>query len=167
MLDLDRFKDVNDLLGHPAGDMLLREVAQRLKSMLREHDVLARLGGDEFAILSAGEARNREDAGRSQARSSNACIKPFDIEGSTVVIGASIGIAFAPDDGVEPNELMKKADLALYRKKAEGRNGFQFFDVRMTADADARHQLAQELRNAVSNGEIEVHYQVIIDATHA
>ena len=165
MLDLDRFKDVNDSLGHPAGDMLLREVAQRLKSILREHDVLARLGGDEFAILSSGDARNREDAGLLAGAIIASLLKPFDIEGSTVAIGASIGIALAPDDGVEPNELMKKADLALYRKKSEGRNGFQFFDARMTADADARHQLAQELRNAVSNGEIEVHYQPIIDAS--
>ena len=163
MLDLDRFKDANDSLGHAAGDMLLREVAQRLKSVLRKTDVVARLGGDEFAVLLAGAANDRQDSRGLAERIIQSLADPIDISGSRVLIDASIGIALAPADGTDPNELMKKADLALYRKKAEGRNGYRFFDIQMTTDADVRHQLAQDLRHAIANKELEIHYQPIID----
>jgi diguanylate cyclase (GGDEF)-like protein/PAS domain S-box-containing protein len=163
MLDLDRFKNVNDSLGHPEGDSLLKETAQRLSSALRETDVLARLGGDEFAILQAGEANQWEDAGSLADRIVEIMTKPYDINGNKVSIGTSIGIALAPADGIEPSELMKKADLALYRMKSEGRNGYRFFDAQMTADADALHRLEHDLREAISRGELEVHYQPIID----
>jgi diguanylate cyclase (GGDEF)-like protein/PAS domain S-box-containing protein len=163
MLDLDRFKNVNDSLGHPEGDSLLKETAQRLKSALRETDVLARLGGDEFAILQAGEANQWEDASSLADRIVEIMTRPYDINGNKVSIGTSIGIALAPADGIEPSELMKKADLALYRTKSEGRNGYRFFDAQMTADADALHRLEHDLREAISRGELEVHYQPIID----
>jgi diguanylate cyclase (GGDEF)-like protein len=165
LLDLDRFKDVNDSLGHPAGDALLGQVAQRLKSLLCETDVLARLGGDEFAILHAGETRDQGDAVALASKVIEILAEPYEIDGTNVVVGTSIGIAQAPADGVEPNELMKKADLALYRKKSEGRNGYRFFDAKMVAEADVRLQLGQDLRNAISNNELEVHYQPIINAT--
>jgi diguanylate cyclase (GGDEF)-like protein/PAS domain S-box-containing protein len=163
MLDLDRFKNVNDSLGHPEGDLLLKETARRLKSSLRETDVLARLGGDEFAILQSAETDQHDGAVGLADRIIRIINEPFDIGGNKVTIGTSIGIAFAPQDGVEPSELMKKADLALYRTKSEGRNGYRFFDPQMTADADALHQLEHDLRDALSRDELEVHYQPIID----
>jgi len=163
MLDLDRFKNVNDSLGHPEGDILLKETARRLKSALRETDVLARLGGDEFAILQAGEADQRLAATALADRIIDLVREPYEINGSKVSIGASIGVALAPADGIEPSDLMKKADLALYRAKSEGRDGYRFFDAQMTAAADARHQLEHDLREAISRNELEVHYQPIID----
>ncbi len=164
MLDLDRFKNVNDSLGHPEGDSLLKETARRLNSTLRETDVLARLGGDEFAILQAGDANQSEAATHLADRIVEIVSEPFDISGNKVNIGTSIGIALAPNDGIEPSELMKKADLALYRTKSEGRNGYRFFDAQMTADADALHQLENDLREALARDELEVYYQPIIDA---
>jgi diguanylate cyclase (GGDEF)-like protein len=163
MLDLDRFKYVNDSLGHPEGDALLKETARRLKAALRETDVLARLGGDEFAILQTGEANQREDAIVLARRIIDVITEPYDINGNKVAIGTSIGVAMAPVDGIEPSELMKKADLALYRMKSEGRNGYRFFDAQMTADAVALHQLEHDLREAMQRNELEVHYQPVVD----
>jgi diguanylate cyclase (GGDEF)-like protein/PAS domain S-box-containing protein len=163
MLDLDRFKDVNDSLGHPAGDALLKETARRLKSVLNEAEVLARLGGDEFAILQRIGADGRAEADALARRILKAISVPYDIDGSKIVVGTSIGIALAPFDGLEPNELMKQADLALYRQKSAGRDGYRFFDARMTVDADARHQLVQELRDAIASNELQLHYQLAID----
>ena len=163
MLDLDRFKDVNDSLGHPAGDAMLKEMAQRLRSSLRETDVLARLGGDEFAILQSGEQAQRESAIMLATRIIDVVGKPFDLDGRKVSVGTSIGIALAPQDGVDPDELMKKADLALYRTKSDGRNGFNFFNPGMTAEADARHQLENEMREAIAKNEFEIHYQPVVD----
>jgi diguanylate cyclase (GGDEF)-like protein len=163
MLDLDRFKNVNDSLGHPAGDALLQETARRLKSVLREVDALARLGGDEFAIIQSG-GDNQEDAAIAAAnRIIDALTEPYNINNHVVNVGTSIGIAVAPADGIDPDTLMKKADLALYRTKSEGRNGYRFFDQRMTADADARRQMETELRAALAASELDVHYQPIID----
>jgi diguanylate cyclase (GGDEF)-like protein len=164
ILDLDRFKIVNDSLGHPAGDTLLKETALRLKSSLRETDVLARIGGDEFAIIQAGETDPREAATSLAKRVIDIIRMPYDIEGTEVNIGTSIGIAMAPADGTEPNELIKKADLALYRTKSKGRNGYCFFDIEMTREADARHQMETDLRAAIARNEFELHYQPVIDA---
>ena len=164
MLDLDRFKDVNDSLGHPAGDALLKEMAQRLRSSLRETDVLARLGGDEFAILQSGEPHQRDSAIMLAVRINEVVARPFELEGRRVTIGTSIGIALAPQDGVEPDDLLKKADLALYRTKSQGRNGFNFFDAGMTAEADARHQLENEMREGIAHNEFELFYQPMYDA---
>jgi diguanylate cyclase (GGDEF)-like protein len=164
MLDLDRFKDVNDSLGHPAGDALLKEMAERLRSSLRETDVLARLGGDEFAILQAGETNQRDSAIMLAVRIIEITARPFELEGRRVTIGTSIGIALAPQDGVDPDDLIKKADLALYRTKSQGRNGFNFFDAAMTAEADARHELENEMREGIARNEFELFYQLMLDA---
>jgi diguanylate cyclase (GGDEF)-like protein/PAS domain S-box-containing protein len=163
MLDLDRFKDVNDSLGHPAGDSLLKDTARRLRPVLGEAEVLARLGGDEFAILQPIAKDGRKEAAALAERIIRAISEPYDIEGSKVVIGTSIGIALALSDGVEPNELMKQADLALYRQKSAGRNGYRFFDAQMTVAADARHQLVHDLRAAIAADELELWYQLVVD----
>jgi diguanylate cyclase (GGDEF)-like protein/PAS domain S-box-containing protein len=167
MLDLDRFKDVNDSLGHHTGDELLKEAAQRLRLSLREADTLARLGGDEFAIIQTSESNQREGAIALAIRLIDNLNEPFEIDGHKLSIGTSIGIALAPEDGTSADELMKKADMALYRAKAEGRNNYSFFDPAMTAQADARHHLENDLRRAISANELELHYQPVIDVkTH-
>ncbi len=163
LLDLDRFKHVNDTLGHPAGDTLLTEVAGRLKELLRETDTLARLGGDEFAIVQAGEAAQREAATALANRIIDALGKPFVIEGGDITIGASIGIALAPEHDTGSDNLLKMADLALYRAKSAGRNGYRFFDPEMSELASARHETEIELRRAIAQGELELHYQPIVE----
>ena len=164
LMDLDRFKNVNDTLGHSAGDTLLREAAGRLKTFLRETDVLARLGGDEFAVIQAGETNQREAAGTLADRLIDVIGRPFDIDGTEVNIGTSIGIAMAPEHGTDPDSLLKMADMALYSAKSGGRNGYRFFDPEMGAAVNARHTLDNELRRAVQQDELELHYQPIIDA---
>jgi diguanylate cyclase (GGDEF)-like protein/PAS domain S-box-containing protein len=161
MLDLDRFKNVNDSLGHPAGDFLLSETADRLKKALRETDQVARIGGDEFAIIQGSEADQHGAAVELAKRIIALISAPYDLHGTMVSIGTSIGIAMAREP-VESDTLMKQADLALYRTKSEGRNGYCFFDERMTADADARRQLEADLRDAIAGGQIEIHYQPIL-----
>jgi predicted signal transduction protein with EAL and GGDEF domain len=125
--------------------------------------VLARLGGDEFAILQSGGAAQRDDAITLSVRIIDLVAQPFDLDGHKVSVGASIGIALAPQDGVEPDELLKKADLALYLTKSEGRNGFNFFHADMTTEADARHQMENEMREALVRNEFELHYQPVLD----
>ncbi|HEX3939831.1 MAG TPA: EAL domain-containing protein [Xanthobacteraceae bacterium] len=164
LLDLDRFKQVNDTLGHPAGDALLVEVATRLRSLLRETDVLARLGGDEFAVIQSGESDQREAAKSLAERIIAALGQPFDIDGGNIGIGTSIGIALAaaPDSGAD--DLLKMADLALYRAKSSGRNGYSFFAAEMSEIASARQEIESDLRRAIQNGEFELHYQPIVDS---
>jgi diguanylate cyclase (GGDEF)-like protein/PAS domain S-box-containing protein len=164
LLDLDRFKQVNDTLGHPAGDALLIEVATRLKSLLRETDVLARLGGDEFAIIQAGEADQREAAKLLADRIIEMLRKPFDIDGGNISIGTSIGIALASEHEIGSDDLLKMADLALYRAKSAGRNGYCFFDPQMSEVASARQEIESDLRRAIQQNELELHYQPIIDS---
>ena len=161
MLDLDRFKEVNDTLGHPAGDALLRQVAQRLRDSLPEVAVLARLGGDEFAIMHPSGLRR--EAEHVAARAINALTEPYEVNGSALTVGTSIGIAVAPEDTTDAAELIKFADLALYRAKSKSRSSFQFFQAEMIAELHARHQLEQELREAVSRSQFEVHYQTLLD----
>ncbi len=163
MLDLDHFKVVNDSVGHSAGDLLLQEMAQRLRSSLCETDILARLGGDEFAILQGGEAAQGEGAIKLATRILEVVAQPFELEESKLNVGVSVGIAVAPQDGIVPDDLLRKADLALYRAKSRGRHGFTFFDPAMMAEADARHQLANELRDAFARQEFELRYQPVID----
>jgi diguanylate cyclase (GGDEF)-like protein/PAS domain S-box-containing protein len=163
LLDLDRFKQVNDTLGHPAGDTLLTEVAARLNGLVRETDSLARLGGDEFAIVQAGETNQREAASALANRIIETLGKPFDIEGGDINIGTSIGIALAPEHDTSSDNLLKMADLALYRAKSSGRNGYRFFDPEMSEIASARHETEIELRRAIQHNELELHYQPIID----
>jgi len=164
MLDLDRFKNVNDSLGHAAGDALLRQVGQRLKSALRPKDVLARLGGDEFAIIQETGEDQRTCSTELAARIARLVSEPFLLPGHRVEIGTSIGIAIAPDHGSDQEQLLKKADLALYRSKSAGRNCFTIYDEAMSAELEARNTLEGDLRDAIAQCQLEVHYQPFVDA---
>ena len=163
LLDLDRFKHVNDTLGHAVGDEVLRETAVRLKASLRETDVLARLGGDEFAIVQDRQNDQRGDTSGLADRIIDIVSRPIIIEGNEVNIATSIGIAMAPEHAVSSESLMKMADMALYRAKSAGRNGYRFFDPEMSMAASARHELESELRRAIQLDELELHYQPIVD----
>ena len=165
VFDLDLFKSVNDSLGHPIGDALLKAVAQRLRACTRETDTVARLGGDEFALLQAVEGDQREGAIILANRLLEAVSAPYEIEGHQVIIGTSIGIVLAPSDGLDTDQLLKNADLALYRAKSEGRNGYRLFELEMDSEARSRHALQVDLRIAVTRGEFELHYQTVLDAT--
>ena len=164
VFDLDLFKAVNDSLGHPIGDQLLRAIANRLRDLVGEGDTVGRLGGDEFAILQGVKADARAEAAVLARRLIDGIGAPYEIEGHPVVIGISIGIALAPADGVESSVLLKHADLALYRAKSDGRNCFRFYESQMDAVVQLRRALEIDLRNALSNGEFELHYQAVIDA---
>jgi diguanylate cyclase (GGDEF)-like protein len=161
-LDLDDFKAVNDTLGHPVGDALLKQVAQRLSACLHSADTVARLGGDEFAIVQAAGAQPVAATVLAQ-QLIETMAEPFDIGGHSVVIGTSAGIALAPNDGCDPDELLKNADMALYRAKAEGRGTYRFFEAKMDADMQARRLLEVDLRGALVRDEFEVHYQPLVD----
>ena len=163
MLDLDRFKNVNDSLGHAAGDELLRQVARRLKSTLRSTDVLARLGGDEFAVIQAGCEDQRAGSIELASRISKLIAQPFMLPGHRVEIGTSIGIALAPEHGDCEDKLLKKADLALYRSKSAGRDCYTVYDEAMSADLEARNTLEGDLRDAIARCQFEVHYQPFFD----
>ncbi len=162
-LDLDRFKTVNDTLGHYIGDLLLLEVAKRLKRCIRGADTVARLSGDEFAIVQVGTEPSTDAAALAQ-RIIEEIEHPYELEGHQVVVGTSIGIALAPGDGSEPDRLMKSADMALYRAKADGRGTYRFFEPQMDAQIQARRALETDLRSALANREFELHYQPIVDA---
>jgi diguanylate cyclase (GGDEF)-like protein len=157
-IDLDRFKTVNDTLGHPLGDALLREAAERLRGCVREGDTVARLGGDEFAVVQTGLS-DMSGATRLAGRIVEAMAAPFDLQGHQVVIGASVGVSAAPSDGEDADELLKKADMALYRAKADGRGAFHFFERAMDEQLQARRALELDLRRALSAGEFELFYQ--------
>ena len=161
-LDLDHFKDINDSLGHPIGDALLKEVGRRLKATVGESDTVARLGGDEFAVVQIG--RSEETAARSLAgRLVEVIAAPYEIDDHQIVIGVSIGISLSPQDGSNPDELLKNADLALYRAKADGRGTYRFFETGMDARAQARRLLEMDLRAALQRDEFEPYYQPIRD----
>jgi diguanylate cyclase (GGDEF)-like protein len=162
LLDLDRFKDVNDTMGHPAGDVLLKVAAQRLCRTVRETDTVARFGGDEFAIVQTS-VESRADVERLCTRILDAIKEPFEIEGHGVDMGTSIGIAVAPDDGLEAEGLLKNADIALYAVKTGGRGTWRFFEPAMEAQAQARSALEHDLRHALAAGELDVVYQPTID----
>ena len=161
-LDLDHFKGVNDTLGHPIGDLLLKAAADRMRSCVRGEDVVARLGGDEFAILQVPSDAPL-DVTALATRLIEVVGAPYDLDGHQVVVGASVGIAMAPSDSNVPDVLMKNADLALYRAKADGGGIYRFFEVAMDARMQARRTLELDLRKAVVNGEFELYYQPIID----
>ena len=162
LVDLDRFKSVNDTLGHPVGDQLLRATAQRLKACVRHGDLVARLGGDEFAIVQVGAAQPA--AARSLAeRLVHDLAVPFEVDDHQVLVGASVGVALSKDDGSDPDELLKKADLALYDAKAAGRGTHSFFQTQMVEQAKGRRALEMDLRVAEARGELELHYQPIVD----
>jgi diguanylate cyclase (GGDEF)-like protein len=160
-VDLDQFKAVNDTLGHPGGDKLLKMVADRLRRLVRESDTVARMGGDEFAIVQV--AANPTDATTLAQRVIGAMSEPFDIDGHQTSIGASVGIAVGPGDGLTPEELLRNADLALYRAKRDGRGTFRFFEPGMDLQMQARRIMEQDLRKALPAGEFELYYQPIIN----
>ena len=162
-LDLDHFKIINDSLGHPVGDALLKAVAQRLGECVTEHDTVARLGGDEFAIVQFCSDCDPSAVAALASLVVETIAAPYDIGGHQLVIGVSIGISLAPEDGKNPDELLKKADLALYRAKADGRGTYRFFETGMDARAQARRMLELDLRKALQRDEFEVHYQPIRD----
>src|SRR5215467_7695560 len=163
LLDLDQFKDVNDSLGHPVGDALLKAVATRLRAAAGESDTVARLGGDEFAILQTVESEQKDCAIVLANRILQALTEPYNLDGYNVAIGTSIGIALAPQHGTEPDLLLRNADLALYRTKAQGRNGYRFFEPWMEEQARSRRALEGDLRHAITRGEFELYYQTVID----
>jgi diguanylate cyclase (GGDEF)-like protein len=163
MLDLDRFKNVNDSLGHAAGDALLREAANRLRSALRDADILARLGGDEFAIIQAASADQRMGSINLATQICRLMSEPFQLPGHHVEVGVSIGIAMSPEHGDDPRELLKKADLALYRSKSAGRNCFTLYDDAMSLELEARNTLESDLREAIAHEQMELHYQPVFD----
>ncbi len=160
-VDLDRFKTVNDTLGHPVGDALLCAVTKRLQMAVRGSDTVARLGGDEFAIVQFGAKPT--EATELAVRVIEALSEAFDVLGNQVVIGASIGIAIAPTDGKEPDQLLRNSDMALYRAKSSGRGTYHFFQPEMDAEMQARHALEVDLRKAMLTGEFENYYQPIVD----
>ncbi len=162
-VDLDDFKTVNDTLGHPIGDRLLGEVAGRLTAAIGEGDVVSRLGGDEFAVVQTGLFQPMA-ATDLAARLIASLSEPYEIDGHQIVIGASIGIAVAPDDATESDVLLKNADLALYRAKREGRGVHRFFEPEMDARMQHRRALEFDLRRALDNGEFEVFYQPLVGA---
>jgi diguanylate cyclase (GGDEF)-like protein len=176
MLDLDHFKYVNDSFGHAAGDLLLKQAGERLKAAIGGTEVLARFGGDEFAVVHAilhtpaaalpdgAPSATSPDCSIALAnRMLEAFKAPFDVDGHKMYVGTSIGIALAPDDGTNPEDLLKKADLALYETKGAGRNGFTFFHPRMTATVVERQEMEADMRLALARDEFELFYQPIVD----
>jgi len=162
-LDLDHFKSINDTLGHPCGDELLRVVAQRLRSCLREADLIARLGGDEFAIVQT-QLQHPNDAAMLAQRLREAITgAAYDLNGHQATTDLSIGIALSPGDGIEMDELVKHADLALYGAKAEGRANYRYFEPDMNARMRERRGLEVDLRSALAKGEFELHYQPLVN----
>jgi diguanylate cyclase (GGDEF)-like protein len=162
MLDLDRFKEVNDTLGHPAGDTLLQAVAARLRGCIRETTLIARLGGDEFAVIEYA-ANPVVEATALAERIRKALCEPFDLGDHQVITGTSIGIAIAPRDGTDSDEILKSADLALYSAKNGGRGSFRFFEPELDQLMHARRNLERDMRTALVNGEFELHYQPFVN----
>jgi len=164
MLDLDRFKTVNDSLGHAVGDSLLRLVALRLRELIPDIDMVARLGGDEFAVLVSLKSGERAPATDLASNILAAITEPYDLDGRRFTIETSIGITFAPQDGTDADSLLKNADLALYRAKSQGGNRYHLFEPSMEAHARERRQLEEDMRRAITRNEFELYYQTIIDA---
>jgi diguanylate cyclase (GGDEF)-like protein len=164
LLDLDHFKDVNDTLGHPSGDRLLAAVAARLRTCSWDSEPPARLGGDEFALI-LSDLSDREHAAATARKVIGSIAEPFFVDGHEIRLGASIGITICPNDDEDPDNLLRNADLALYRAK-EGRNMYQFYEVEMAAQVESRKALERDLRWALSDigdGGLDVYYQPQID----
>ena len=166
LIDLDEFKPVNDTLGHLAGDLLLEQVAGRIRTTARGMDLVARIGGDEFAII-AERTTTSEAAAALAGRVVAAIRAPFEVDNARVEIGASVGVALAPSHGTSARELLSHADLALYRSKEDGRARFTIYDPSLEDQAEVRRTLEHELKTALERGELELHYQPIVDASQA
>ena len=161
LLDLDRFKQVNDTMGHPAGDTLLTQVGGRLERAVGQHGRVGRLGGDEFQVILPGRHR-REDLAGLAVQIIRDLSEPYSIDGHRVVIGVSVGVALSPDDGVTSESIIRNADLALYAAKDGGRGRHHFYSADLHSDAEERRQLEQDLRDAIAQGGLELHYQPIV-----
>jgi diguanylate cyclase (GGDEF)-like protein len=161
-VDLDHFKEVNDTLGHPFGDEVLCAAADRLRKIVRETDFVARFAGDEFVVLQSPIKRPEETESLTR-RIVEVLGEPYEVDGHKVVIGASVGIALAPQDGSDADVLLKNADMALYRSKSEGRGGWRFFEREMDVKAQARRSLEVELRKALAEESFDVYYQPLIN----
>ena len=163
MIDLDRFKQVNDTLGHPAGDELLKQVGQRLLRVVTDkNSEIGRLGGDEFQII-LPDIDDRGRLGEIAKTVITMLSQPYQIDGSRCVIGASVGIAIAPYDGITSEELIRSADLALYASKGNGRGQFRFYSSDLHSEAERRRQIEEDLRDALNSDQMRVAYQPIID----
>ncbi|WP_315838307.1 bifunctional diguanylate cyclase/phosphodiesterase [Bradyrhizobium prioriisuperbiae] len=162
MLDLDHFKEINDTLGHPTGDALLQAVAARLNACISDTALIARLGGDEFAVI-AHVSNPMIEATALAEQIQKALCTPFDLGDHQVITGTSIGIAVAPRDGADSDEILKCADLALYRSKGSGRGAFHFFEPELDQQMRARRELEHDLRNALASSEFELHYQPFLE----
>ena len=161
MLDLDRFKQVNDTMGHPAGDELLKQVAKRLRSIIGESGEIGRLGGDEFQVI-LPDLDDRGKLGEMAEKIVKIISQPYPIDEKSATIGTSIGIAIAPYDGVEKDELTRNSDLALYAAKNSGRGQFRFFSAELKNDEEERRILVDDLRDALVNDQVELHYQPVV-----
>lgn len=166
LLDLDRFKLVNDTLGHAAGDQLLREIARRLKACIRAEDTVARLGGDEFAVI-AGDLTKPEDTIPFATKIIEAIAKPVQVDGKEIHTSTSIGISLYPDDAGDAADLMRAADAAMYRAKAQGRGTYDFFTAELSELAAEHLTLERDLRGALARGELELMYQPQIDVANS
>jgi diguanylate cyclase (GGDEF)-like protein/PAS domain S-box-containing protein len=163
MLDLDRFKTVNDTLGHPAGDELLKQVAGRLSTVIGKQGTIARLGGDEFLVM-LPDMDDRGVLGELAQRVIQMVSQPYSIEGSRAIIGTSVGIATAPYDGIDAEALTSAADLALYAAKGGGRGQYRFFASDLKDGAHMRRRIEEDLRDALDAGQLEMHYQPIVSS---
>ena len=161
-IDLDRFKQVNDTLGHAAGDTLLKAVAKRMRATVRENDYVGRLGGDEFAVLQSG-VTDFQQAESLAHRLLKVLNTPYRVLGEVAHVGASIGVVMAPDHGTDPDTLLKKADLALYRVKSAGRGSYEFYRPEHEKSEFERIELETDLRTALAEGQLDLHYQPIVD----
>jgi diguanylate cyclase (GGDEF)-like protein len=161
-LDLDQFKSINDSLGHSIGDELLKAVAGRLRGCLRESDTIARLGGDEFAIIQTA-ITHPSDTELLARRIRDSIIAPYKLDGHQILADVSIGISIAPNDGTSSDQLLKQADMALYRAKGDGRGTFRYFEPEMDALVKARRELELDLRDALANRQFELYYQPLMN----
>lgn len=163
LLDLDRFKQVNDTLGHPAGDVLLKQVSERLTSVVGTEGQVGRLGGDEFQIIVPG-VHKQEELGQLAHRIIQSLSQPYTVDGNRVIIGASVGVAISPIDGVTTEAIIRNADLALYAAKDGGRGRYHFYANDLHSRAEERRELEQDLRDAINQGDLELYYQPVVCA---
>ena len=161
MLDLDKFKQVNDMMGHPAGDEVLRQVAQRLQRVIGDRGEIGRLGGDEFQVI-LPDLDDRGKLGELAAKVIQIVSQPYPVEDGRAIIGTSVGLAIAPYDGVEREEIVRAADLALYAAKNGGRGAFRFFSADLKDEAEERRVLEEDLREALAADQLELHYQPVV-----
>lgn len=162
-IDLDRFKAVNDTMGHTVGDTLLQQVAKRLRHEIRDDDIIARFGGDEFVVI-LQTIHSTEHATATSQRLIDCLREPFDLQAREIYIGASIGISLYPDDSSDADTMLRHADMAMYKAKERGRNQYQFFNAEMRDQVKNRTELEQALRMALQNNEFELYYQPIVNA---